>query len=122
EAMVMTDFSEDKITQFPQVEKFDTIVIGPGLGTDSKTFQAFEEFLSETDLTNKKLIIDADGLNLLGNHPELIEKLPPETILTPHDKELERMMGPWETSFEKIEKLQNWAQEKKLIIVSKGFF
>jgi hydroxyethylthiazole kinase-like uncharacterized protein yjeF len=122
EAMVMTDFSEDKITQFPQVEKFDTIVIGPGLGTDSKTFQAFEEFLSETDLTNKKLIIDADGLNLLGNHPELIEKLPPETILTPHDKELERMMGPWETSFKKIEKLQNWTQEKKIIIVSKGFF
>jgi hydroxyethylthiazole kinase-like uncharacterized protein yjeF len=122
EAMILTDFSEDKITKFPKVDRFDTIIIGPGLGTDEKTYLAFEEFLAENDLSQKKIIIDADGLNLLGKHPELINKLPKETILTPHDKELERLMGKWETSVEKIEKLQKFVQEKNLIVVSKGFF
>src|SRR5690606_30484025 len=44
ESMAMTDFSEDKITAFPNVEKFDTIAIGPGIGTDEKTARAFEQF------------------------------------------------------------------------------
>lgn len=121
ESMVMTDFSEEIISKFPNVDRFDTIVIGPGMGTDEKTYHAFEEFLSESDLTQKKIIIDADGLNLLSKHPNLLEKLPEETILTPHDKELERLMGSWENSYQKIEKIQEFVKLHKLIIVSKGF-
>src|SRR5690606_30165982 len=59
EAMVSTDFSEDKITKFPtDLEKFNTIAIGPGLGTDEQTALALEQFLNEMDLKDKKLIID----------------------------------------------------------------
>src|SRR5690606_13900618 len=87
EAMVLTDFSEDKITAFPDIEKFDTIAIGPGLGTDEKTMNAFEQFLNEKDLENKKLVIDADGINLLSQKPELLNKMPENSILTPHDGE-----------------------------------
>lgn len=122
EAMVMTDFSEDKIIQFPSVDRFDTLIIGPGLGTDEKTLDALDQFLSESDLKGKKIILDADAINLVAHRPELIQKLPEETILTPHDKELERLMGNWASSQEKIEKLQALVQEKKLIVVSKGAF
>lgn len=123
EAMVLTDFSEEKIIKFPdEIEKFNTIAIGPGLGTDEKTALAFEQFLSETDTGDKKLIIDADGINLLSANPELIKKLPPETIITPHDKELERLIGPWENSFEKIEKTKKASVAYNLVIVSKGAY
>lgn len=121
EAMVQTDFSDEMITKFPNVERFDTIVVGPGMGTDEKTYRAFEEFLSENDLSDKKLIIDADGINLLSQHPNLVEKLPKETILTPHDKELERLIGSWENSYQKIEKIQSFVQSHELVIVAKGF-
>src|SRR5690606_37137463 len=107
EAMVTTDFSEDKITKLPtDLGKYNTIAIGPGLGTDEKTALALEEFLNESDLENKKLVIDADGINLLSHNPDLIKKLPENTIITPHEKELERLIGKWENSFEKIEKTQ----------------
>ena len=123
EAMVTTDFSEDKITKFPvDLNKFNTIAIGPGLGTDEKTALAMEEFLSEADLKNKNLVVDADGINLLSKNPDLIKKLPENTIITPHDKELERLIGEWENSFEKIEKTQKLSAESKLIIVSKGAY
>lgn len=122
ESMAMTDFSEDKITAFPNVERFDTIAIGPGIGTDEKTARAFEQFLEETDLTNKKLIIDADGINLLSKNQALIQKLPEKTILTPHDKELERLLGGWEDSFGKIKRVREFVEKYKLIVVSKGAF
>ena len=122
ESMAMTDFSEDKITAFPNVEKFDTIAIGPGIGTDEKTARAFEQFLEETDLADKKLIIDADGINLLSKNPDLIQKLPEKTILTPHDKELERLVGGWKDSFGKIKMVREFVEKYKLIVVSKGAF
>lgn len=122
EAMVITDFSEDKIIAFPKVERFDTIAIGPGIGTDEKTALAFEQFLEETDLNQKKIIVDADGINLLAKNPKLILKLPENTILTPHDGELERLIGSWNDSFEKINKIKEFVQNHKLIIVSKGAF
>ncbi len=123
EAMVTTDFSEDKITKLPtDLGKYNTIAIGPGLGTDEKTALALEEFLNESDLENKKLVIDADGINLLSHNPDLIKKLPENTIITPHEKELERLIGKWENSFEKIEKTQAFSTQNKLIVVSKGAY
>ncbi|WP_182041908.1 NAD(P)H-hydrate dehydratase [Moheibacter lacus] len=122
EAMVMTDFSEDKIIAFPSVDGFDTIAIGPGIGTDEKTALAFAQFLEENDLTNKKMIIDADGINLLAKNPELVNKLPEKTILTPHNKELERLVGNWNDSFEKIKKTKEFVQKNNLIVVSKGAY
>lgn len=122
EAMVLTDFSEDKITSFPNVDKFDTIAIGPGIGTDEKTARAFEQFLDESDLGSKKIIVDADGLNILAENPELIKKLPKKTIFTPHDKELERLIGNWKDSFEKIQKTKEFVQIHGFILISKGAY
>ncbi len=120
EAMVMTDFSEDKITQFPEVEKFNAIAIGPGMGTDEKTMLAFEQFLTETDFKDKSLIIDADGINLLAKNPSLLKKIPENAIITPHSEELRRLTGEWEDDYDKIEKTKDLAQKHKIIIVSKN--
>ncbi|SMC45192.1 NAD(P)H-hydrate dehydratase [Moheibacter sediminis] len=119
EAMVLTDFSQDKIIQFPTIEKFNAIAIGPGMGMDGKTLQAFEQFLNETDLKEKALVLDADVINLLAQNQNLISKLPENTILTPHIGELKRLIGEWEDDYDRIEKTKEFAQKYKLIIISK---
>lgn len=122
EAMTMTCFAEEKLISFPDVFRFDTIAVGPGMGTDKKTAAAFEQFLAENDLTDKKLLIDADGINLLSANKNLLELLPHKTIITPHDKELQRLIGNWKDSFEKIEKIKLLSNNYQLIVVSKGAF
>lgn len=122
EAMLMTDFSENKIIGFPNANRFDTLAIGPGIGTDEKTAFAFEQFLTENDLKHKKLIVDADGINLIAQNQTLLKLLPPNTVLTPHDKELERLVGKWNNTPEKIEKIMNLVESYQLVLVSKGAF
>ena len=43
--------------------------------------------------TDVPVIVDADGLTLVGEHRELVDREPP-TVLTPHDREFERVAGP----------------------------
>lgn len=117
EAMVITDVDEEKITAI----KFDieptVIGFGIGAGTNTKTASAFEAFLK----TNKiPLIIDADGINLLSKKKALLKMLPEATVLTPHPKELERLIGTWKNDFDKLKKVKAFSKKHKVIIVIKG--
>ena len=117
EVMVITDKDEEKITDIVFDIDPTVIGIGVGLGTDSKTQKAFESFLK----ANKKpLVIDADAINLLAINQELLKLLPAETVLTPHPKELERLIGSWENDFDKLEKVKAFSNKYKVIIVVKG--
>ncbi|WP_147676897.1 NAD(P)H-hydrate dehydratase [Algibacter pacificus] len=117
EVMVLTDTDEEKITTINVDFEPTVIGIGIGLGTSSKTQKAFEAFLK----TNKKpLVIDADGINILSKKKNLLKLLPPETVLTPHPKELERLIGSWENDFDKLEKVKAFSNEYKVIVIIKG--
>jgi hydroxyethylthiazole kinase-like uncharacterized protein yjeF len=66
--------------------------IGPGLGQSPEAAALLEKALACT----LPLVIDADGLNLLANHPGLAGKLavrPEPTLLTPHPAEAARLLG-----------------------------
>ncbi|WP_055437363.1 bifunctional ADP-dependent NAD(P)H-hydrate dehydratase/NAD(P)H-hydrate epimerase [Lacinutrix algicola] len=117
EAMVITDEDDEKITKIAFDIEPTVIGIGVGLGTDSKTVSAIEAFLK----TNKKpLVIDADGLNILAKKKALLKLLPELTILTPHPKELERLVGKWDNDFDKLKKTKAFAKKYKVIVVIKG--
>src|SRR5690606_15829249 len=81
------------------------------------TLLAFEALLENI---NAPMVIDADGLNLLAHKKELLKKLPRESVLTPHPKELERLIGPWKDDFEKLEKSRQFARKYQIILVIKG--
>ena len=110
-----TDFQGD-------LTEFNAIAIGSGLSKNEKTAKAMESFLMKLAPTNPKipLIIDADALNLLSEHPEWLSLLPPDTILTPHLKEFERVAGKVKNDFERIEKVQKFSKDNKLIVILKG--
>jgi NAD(P)H-hydrate epimerase len=66
------------------------------------------------------MVIDADALNMLAANRELLPLVPPESILTPHPKEFERLVGGWKNEFERLEKQQRLAKDLQSIIVLKG--
>lgn len=106
------------------IEQFQSIAIGPGLGTEKLTMEAFERLLIQIKdaQTSIPLVIDADALNMVSKAPHLQKLIPPYTILTPHFKEFERLLGPVENDFHRLEKLKEFAQEYQLIVVLKGYY
>lgn len=95
------------------------IGIGPGLGTHPETVKAFGDFLKHN---NTPLVIDADALNILSENKEWLTLLPENTILTPHPKELQRLVGQWEDDFDKLEKVKAFSKKYKFIIVAKDAY
>lgn len=73
-----------------RLEWADAIAFGPGVGTDPETGELLARLLENA---LKPLVIDADGLNQLAARPELLSRLPRETVLTPHPGELSRLTG-----------------------------
>jgi hydroxyethylthiazole kinase-like uncharacterized protein yjeF len=61
-------------------------VAGPGMGTDDDARSVLAEVLA-TDLP---VLVDADGLTMLAQAPDLARRRSAPTVLTPHDREFER--------------------------------
>lgn len=119
EAMVITDKNDKKITQIDFDFTPKAIGIGMGIGQEEETIAAFYDFLLKNKLP---VLIDADGLNILATHPEWLTLLPKNSILTPHPKELERLIGTWQDDFDKIKKTQQLAQQYQLVVLIKGAY
>lgn len=68
----------------------DAVLIGPGLGRAEQT-QNLVRFLTEK--LEIPLLLDADGLNAVAAHPELLKKRRAPTVLTPHEGEFARLTG-----------------------------
>lgn len=117
EAMVITDTYDEYLTEINPELTCNAIGIGPGMGKSSTTLKAFEDFLSKNETP---LVVDADALNLLSENPKLLKKLPVNSILTPHAKELERLIGEWKDDFDKLEKTKAFSKKHSVIVVIKG--
>lgn len=116
EAMCQTS-GADYIELIDDVEKYNAIGMGPGMGTDERTAQALSTFLESS---GKPLVIDADALNILANHKELLSRLPNGSILTPHPKEFNRLFGENTTSMIQLDHARIQAMRYNLNIVLKG--
>ncbi|WP_040278007.1 bifunctional ADP-dependent NAD(P)H-hydrate dehydratase/NAD(P)H-hydrate epimerase [Psychroserpens damuponensis] len=117
EGMVITDESETLISNIKFNIEPTVIGLGVGLGTDAKTVLALDTFLK---INKTPLVIDADGLNILSKKKALLKLLPDLSVLTPHPKELERLIGSWKDDFEKLEKAKSFSKKHNVIIVIKG--
>ncbi len=107
------------------LDRYASIGIGPGLGTEADAMELLRDVLNKKgavkDLpTSPAFVLDADALNILSEHPELLEQLPAHSILTPHPKEFERLFGKSANDFEKIQLAQQKATELKCCIILKG--
>ncbi len=116
EAMVITN-GENEIAEIAFDCTPTIIGIGMGLGTGVAATKAFGQFLRKN---KTPLIVDADGLNILSENKAWLEKLPEQSILTPHPKELERLIGKWKDDFDKLAKAKAFSKKYNCIVVIKG--
>ncbi|WP_300567342.1 NAD(P)H-hydrate dehydratase [Flavobacterium sp.] len=117
EVMVATDDYFEHIISINYDIQPDAIGIGMGIGQHPDTQHAFFNFIKANQLP---LVIDADGLNILSQNKDYFELLTSGTILTPHLKELERLIGPWDSEENKIEKVKEFSEKFDVIVVVKG--
>ncbi len=98
------------------IVKYATIAIGPGLGVTEEN----ENTLAKAIDIQKPMIIDADALTLLANRPDLLDRLPEKSILTPHLKEFDRLFGEHQSWWSRVETARNQAVKRKLVILLKN--
>jgi hydroxyethylthiazole kinase-like uncharacterized protein yjeF len=116
EAMCLVDKNEEYISQLVAISPFNAIGIGPGIGKNRKTKEVLKTLLSTY---KKPIVIDADALNILSENQEMLELIPKNSILTPHPKEFERLVGKWKTTPERQQKQLDFASKYNCIIVLK---
>lgn len=119
EAIVSLDQSDILFSEPPDLEPYSAIGIGPGLGCKPNSGKGLKILLEQTKVP---LVLDADGLNLLSKHPEWYELLPQGSILTPHPKEFDRLVGTSENAYERHLKQLEFAKRYKVIVVLKGAY
>ena len=111
------DLSTNKIN-LPALSKAGAVGFGSGMTNHPKKKTYLEYILKNTDVP---LIIDAEGLNLLSEHPEFYS-LNCHMILTPHEGEFSRLCGKSieEIKQNRIEIAIDFAKKRNIILVLKG--
>lgn len=122
EAMALTDPASDFITELPDLKTYAAVGIGPGLGQDPATVEVLRQLLQQAHEASLPLVLDADALNLLGTHRELLDQLPPNTLLTPHPKEFERLTEPAHNDYHRLELLRAFCRRHTCYCVLKGAY
>ncbi|MBC2643400.1 MULTISPECIES: NAD(P)H-hydrate dehydratase [unclassified Rhodococcus (in: high G+C Gram-positive bacteria)] len=74
---------------FAKAGRVQSWVVGPGMGTDDDARRTLRTVL-ESDVP---VLIDADGLTLLAEDPDLVRSRTAATLLTPHAGEFARLTG-----------------------------
>jgi hydroxyethylthiazole kinase-like uncharacterized protein yjeF len=116
EAMVEVD-AEDQLEFFNYKTNATVIGVGMGMGTSEKTSKAFGSFLEKNTLP---LVLDADALNIISKNKHFLDYLPKNCILTPHPKELKRLIGDWINDYDKLKKIQSFVNKHHCVLVVKG--
>ena len=97
----------------------DALVIGPGIPRASETHVLLGELLARLDIP---VLLDADGLNAVAGHSELLERSRAPIVLTPHPGEMSRLAGKTvgEVQANRIATATAFAREHRAVVVLKG--
>ena len=77
---------------------------------------------NSSNIARLPVVVDADALNILANHRHTLTHLPKGSILTPHPKELERLTGKCQDSYERLTKACELAHAANVHIILKGAY
>ena len=93
----------------------DAVLIGPGIGRSEGTFQAVKSVLKQF---HGPVVLDADGINVVRQHKDILRERTSPTIFTPHEGEFLRLYGKPITN--RIECAKELANELGAVILLKG--
>ena len=120
EAVLQMDASELRFTEALDTTAYSAMGVGPGLGTDETTALSL---ISQLRRANCPVVIDADAINILAAHRAWLQQLPKDCILTPHPKEMERLLGAAShDSCELLNRASEMAARLQAYILLKGHY
>lgn len=93
-------------------------VIGPGLGQGERGARLVLTLMKELDCP---IILDADGLNIISRHIDVLDERRGPTILTPHDGEFVRLSGCELPIRDRLGAAWGFAQAHRCTLVLKGW-
>lgn len=101
------------------VERASAIAFGCGLRAGVQGGQTLNQLLA---VRQAPLVLDADGVNILAQWPELLEKIGPNCLITPHPLEFARLTGRpvAEIQANRVEAARRFAGETGVIVLLKG--
>lgn len=94
------------------------IVVGPGLGVDTTSERMLYELMMRAEVP---MVLDADALNILSNNIELLESISVPVVMTPHMKEMSRLIDktPSEIMDNRFEIARDFAKKTGVTLVLK---
>lgn len=117
EAMMSVDESDCCFSQLPDLQPYNAIGVGPGLGKAQETATALKLLIQNAKVP---MVLDADALNIISENKTWLSFLPDRTIITPHPKEFERLFGKTDNSAQRIDLQREMSVKHNIIIVLKG--
>jgi len=117
EAMVKVYENNSAEYIFDEINIYNSIAIGPGIGTSETSAFILKNLINKY---KNPIVFDADALNILAKNKDLLNKIPENSIFTPHPKEFDRFFGSSKTFYERFIKQQEVSKKYKIIIVLKG--
>ena len=93
----------------------DAVLIGPGLGQSEGTFRVVKAVLRNAACP---VVLDADGINVIAAHKDILRGRVHPTILTPHDGEFARL---WDVvGQDRMASARQLARDLGCIVLLKG--
>ena len=97
-----------------RLPKVDAVLIGPGLGQSEGVFQVVKAVLEQAACP---VVLDADGINLIATHKDIVRGRTGTTVLTPHGGEFARLGG---VSGDRVVAATEMANDLGCILLLKG--
>ena len=117
EAMTLT-WDNNNVIEL--IKGASSIAFGPGIGTGHR-----EEIILEQVINNSRcpVVIDADGINLIGKNKSLLGNLKGRAIITPHPGEMARFLGITveDVECDRINITREVAKKYGIVVLLKGY-
>ncbi len=106
---------------YKSITGYTSLLLGCGLGVSPESKKLTESLLLSF-LELPPLVIDADGLNLLAGFSKWWDRLPDESVITPHPGEMSRLTGlsVREIQSNRVAITRSAAEDWKKVVVLKG--
>lgn len=98
------------------LEGKDAVLIGPGLGQSDGTLRAVQTVLENF---SGPVVLDADGINVICSHKDIVRGRTSPTILTPHAGEFSRLYGKLPGN--RVEEASALAADLNAVVLLKGY-
>lgn len=115
---ISNDFEKAWDTINSLLPRATAVLVGCGMGWNKFTQKIVYKLVRES---KTPLIIDADGINVISENIDILKEARSDIILTPHIKEMSRLLGE-DTNYvlkNKFEVAKNFSKKYKLTLVLK---